>query len=437
MSEYKISRFTNVIKKEDYILHNTLYNTVIRVFSDEHKKIFDDLLEKKGFSIDNDIDKEFIDTLKVNNMIVSVNEDEIATLNCMFNDYVNDGCLMLTLIVTRLCNFKCPYCYEQSEKKVMSKEVYNLIIEYIINRIENENIHSVNVTFFGGEPTLESENIISFLEKLHEKNNELHKPAYIYGGIVSNGYLLLPEIIDKFICYNINYYQVTVDGFADSHNKSRILSSGGNSWDKIIDNLKYFKQIEGNFTVQIRGNVTPEMYENIDNWLFFLKDNFGDDERFVFHFETAKNLGAMKDETMCLCTNESDVIKHITDYAKDNGLKLDLDCFYVNRFSMVCYASKKNAMVIDYDGAIKRCTGSMLDNEVNYCGNIRELRSFENYKQIAAWTSYGLHERCYSCPILPICYGRKCPVGVSNEDYCEELRNVYYAQLRYLYEKKE
>ena len=429
--KYKMSRFTNIIEKgEDYVLHNTISGSLMRVYDGEHKKIIDNLKEKEMFDLDEEkeiSDPEFIDVLKDNNMIVIYAEDEMATLNQLFYDYENDGSMEITLIVTRLCNFKCPYCYEESENKKLTKDIYDNVIDYIINKIENNGINRVHVSFFGGEPTLEAKNIIQFMKNLNKRNSELSKPANINGGITTNGYLLTKDMVDDFLKCKISFYQITIDGFPETHNKSRILADGSGTWDRIIENVKYFKTKEENFTVTLRGNVTPSMYEKMDEWLDFINDNFGDDKRFNVHFETAKDLGVMKDSSIDLCTDENKIVTSIINKVIEKKINMDLSHMDLSRFSMVCYAAKKNSMVVDWDGTIKRCTSTVLDHPLNCCGNIKDEISIDDYKLSAAWTSYELLDKCIKCKMLPICYGKRCPASECSPSSCDNMESLYYA----------
>lgn len=434
--KYKMSRFTNIIEKgEDYVLHNTISGSLMRVYDGEHKKIIDNLKEKEMFDLDEEkeiSDPEFIDVLKDNNMIVIYAEDEMATLNQLFYDYENDGSMEITLIVTRLCNFKCPYCYEESENKIMSQNVYDHVIDYVINKIENNGINRVHISFFGGEPTLEAKNIIQFMTKLNKRNNELERPAIINGGITTNGYLLTKEVVDEFLKCNIRFYQITIDGFPETHNNSRILADGSGTWDRIIENVKYFKTLKDDFIITIRGNVTPEMYKNIDKWLDYINENFGNDNRFDVHFETAKDLGVMKDSSIDLCNNESEIIDSIINKVIEKNMNLDFSHMDLSRFSMICYAAKKNSMVVDWDGTIKRCTSTLLDHPLNCCGNITDTINVNDYKLSAAWTACNMIDRCYECEVLPICYGRKCPASEFSKGSCDKMVSLYYSGINNL-----
>lgn len=104
----KISRFTNIIKKDGiYLLHNTLVNSVVRINAESRQKFIDTIESGKSFSLDpND---NFHLTLQALNMIVDESEDEVASLNSQFFMFEHSSELHIMLIVTRRCNFRCAY----------------------------------------------------------------------------------------------------------------------------------------------------------------------------------------------------------------------------------------------------------------------------------------------------------------------------------------
>ena len=66
----KLSKFANVLKNEQsYIIHQTLYNSIMSVDSDEYKKIIDNLLINKTIDDYTD-DNEFYKALVDQNILV-------------------------------------------------------------------------------------------------------------------------------------------------------------------------------------------------------------------------------------------------------------------------------------------------------------------------------------------------------------------------------
>ena len=427
----KYSRFNNVLRKEDYLVHNTLADTVLKVNKPELKQIIDDLSNGKPFTFDPD--NKFHATLKNLNMLVEDSEDEMNTLNSMFFNFEHNSELGIVMLVTRKCNFRCPYCYEEYIDSDMPPEVFDNIHNFIINRIKKAHFKVVYVSFFGGEPTLMSKEIIAFMQRLLKENSELPEPASIHGVITTNGYLLTPEVIDQFVENHITRYQITVDGLEESHNSSRYLIGKQGTWKQIISNLQHFKKVNAkNLRVMIRSNVTPAIYAEIDEWLAYLNENFNQ-YPYCFHFETAKDFGHMNDESFGLLNDEGAVIVDVMDRAKKYKLPLEIVGFHTTPFSLVCYAARQFTYVIDYDGGVKKCTSSSLDEPYNCVGQLMDKGLSLDFKKSAQWTSYDLGEPCKECPILPICYMRKCPVARKAYHQCKMLIDEYWKALEYMY----
>lgn len=430
----KLSKFTNILRKDDaYLLHNTLANSVIRINSPELRLLTDNLFEKRTVD-DNEVKKTgFLKELVDLNMIVQESEDEDATLNYNYFHFEHSSELYVMLIVTRRCNFRCAYCYEETETRDMGANVFEDTISFIISQINNNHFKNVHISFFGGEPTLMSEEIIKFMEKLIAENEKLTSPAEIKAMMTTNGYLLDKNMLLKFVKNKIVRYQITVDGLEDSHNKSRYLINGQGTWQTIINNLKGFKEIDDpSLSVLFRSNITPDCYEKIDDWLEFLHDNFAD-RIYRFHFEAAKNFGRMNDEEFKLIEDETDVVMDIIRHAKKWKLPLELVGFGTMPFSAMCYAARHFSYIIDCNGIVKKCTSGSLDEPYNEVGKLSSNGLELDLKKVAQWTSYNLDENCKDCDILPICYKRKCPAAKNNYGGCKFLRESYYSGLEYYY----
>ena len=78
--------------------------------------------------------------------------------------------------------------------------------------------------------------------------------------------------------------------------------------------------------------------------------------------------------------------------------------------AVVCYATKHNDYIIDYDGSILKCTLS-LDDELNKIGTLHndgtmEIDEAKHSKWVGKKTQ--LADICKQCKVLPLCYGGRC-----------------------------
>ena len=184
-----ISKYTNIIKEDGrYLLHNSMYNTALMVYNRDLRGFINSIETRIPF--EESKSNKFHNILKSLCMIVDENEDELATLNSRFFYFEHSSELYIMLIVTRRCNFRCAYCYEDYINSDMHPEVFKNVRRFIIDQINKNHYKNIYVSFFGGEPTLMAEEINGFMEELLKENADLPSPAYIRAIITTNGYLL-------------------------------------------------------------------------------------------------------------------------------------------------------------------------------------------------------------------------------------------------------
>lgn len=431
--QFRWSKFSNYIIKDGVLLiHNALRNSAIKVFSEKNLNLIKEIIN--GLPFIPDLNDEFQLLLRELGIIVDEDSNEIALLNQQFFVFEHNAPLAITLIVTRRCNFRCAYCYEDYKNEDMSESVFTALRKYIIRQISERRYKRVQLSFFGGEPTLMADKINLFLDSLLNENKQLDFPAEITALMTTNGYLLDRNMLDTFIDNHIYRYQITVDGMREEHDKSRYLENKKGTWDKVLSNLNSFKHIDNpNVSVLLRTNITPPIYANIDTWLDYIKNNFAE-RKYQVHLEIAKDFGHMNDSAFQLIQDDITVMKDVIDRCKKRNISLHLIGFQTTPFSMICYAGRHSSFVVDTDGRVKKCTATALDEHFNEIGKIKENGFMQlDAMKTARWTSYQLNEKCLSCAILPLCYQRKCPYAHDYLPQCNLSLECYYKGLEYKY----
>lgn len=172
------------------------------------------------------------------------------------------------LFLTNRCNLDCVYCYEKNRTGDMSKETMKAAIDYLVNNYNAEYqvrpMENVTFTFFGGEPLLNFPVVKYGLEYLRQKTDEIKFKAGTH--ILTNGSILTDEMIAFFKeikpYTNFNWHiQVSVDGCEETHNGNRKFKNGQNSYAKVRDNIRIFKEIFP--SVGIRQTITPANIGNL------------------------------------------------------------------------------------------------------------------------------------------------------------------------------
>ena len=245
----KKSKYNFVYKREngDVVIYNTYSKAVILLTDQEYQHYITSDYEK-------------IDTVqyKENGILIDDDFDELHFLKYMhYKAKFSRHNLHLTIAPTLDCNFDCPYCYENRRNGKMSKEVQDALIDFVKDRI-NEGTENIDISWYGGEPLLYFD-IVEYLalkiRKLAE-DNDCGLKMYI----VTNGYLLSKDVIRRLDEIGIIRVQITLDGLAEHHDKSRPLRNGGRTFDRIFTNLELFE--DSPIQVVIRMNVDNNNYSD-------------------------------------------------------------------------------------------------------------------------------------------------------------------------------
>ncbi len=408
----KCSYYNFILEQADKscILYNSLSGVIISVTGEELERIRRILGSKEIFYNKND---DVINVLYEKGVLVEADRDELEYLQFLYGqEVVKNNVLSLMLITTRQCNLRCVYCYEKHENLAMDESVYKSIGLYIGNSLKEHKYAGINITLFGGEPFIEYNNVIKFLEDVNRICEKYNVP--FWAGATSNGALITPGRFEKLYSLGVSYYQITIDGMEDTHDLYRRSADGRGSFKKIVENLKYMDSTDYDFEVTVRTNFNKEIFANAKEFYQFIANNFG--SRFHVYYEGIKKLGGSNDESLdVLDKNEvSENSVDIAAYIRELGIKNDVIDEMTLPFSRVCYATKHNDYLIDYDGSVLKCTLS-LDDDLNKIGKLHkdgtmEIDDYKHAKWVGKKTQ--LEDQCKQCRVLPLCYGGRCVNGL-------------------------
>lgn len=125
-----------------------------------------------------------------------------------------------TFIVSYDCNFRCPYCYENSisnageswTRKTFTPELVDKAYEAMIQIQSNRDLHIKQIDLYGGEPLLAyNRNIVEYIIKKGLPYN------YTFRAI-TNGYDL-DQYEDLLSPSMIGHLQITIDGIKERYVK--------------------------------------------------------------------------------------------------------------------------------------------------------------------------------------------------------------------------
>lgn len=245
----KQSRF-NVIDKgnQPTLVYNSYSGAIVALDAEYEKALFAN--GANGPS-------EIVDNLMDAGLLVSDGLDEIEHLK-----EISSACRMqskslsFTIAPTLNCNFRCPYCYEDGKRYgSMSDQCVDQVIKHINGMALDNQADSLQIAWYGGEPLLAIETVEKITRGI--RSDEILFNA----SMVTNGYFLDGKTAELLAKNGVTHVQVTVDGPPEIHNQRRCLPSGGDTFNRIIDNVK---RASAYFNVILRVNVDPTNGDQID-----------------------------------------------------------------------------------------------------------------------------------------------------------------------------
>lgn len=394
MSGYQFSKFAKLfVSQGGCFLYSSLTNSFAKI-----EETLYEALSRGDFS---DLSEEDIQTLSKMKVIGVDDETERDKIKFkLLSSRFNPTHLTLTLNPTLACNFACRYCFEgQLPNQYMTDETEDAIVEFVKKHSMAKVIH---VTWFGGEPLLAFNRIISLTEKLKSLGKGYE------AGMISNGYLLTQDKIRKFRELGINRVQITIDGAEYTHDKRRPLRSGAPTFDTIVNNIRRAQDIDDKLLIIVRVNLDETNQNDYDSVIdLFPSKDFP--SVIVYPAFVSTN-----NESRAGCIFDDDeiarfFIKQYYDYGRYTSH------FYPTFNKGACAARNPNSFIIGPSGELYKCWNDV-GIESNAFGNV--LGEITNEKVLYQYLMKAdaiFDKECDECTFMPVCSGG-CPyVRIQNE----------------------
>ena len=387
----KSSIYNSLIPLEGkyYLLYNS-YSDKYIILSQKLKDLFEetsiDCLEKYNHIL--------FQQLKEAHCIIDNSVDEQKELQAMADNIrLNYSDYHLIINPTLNCNFRCWYCYESHiPNSKITNETLIRIYNHINLVLENKRLEAFKLSFFGGEPLLYFEDIvvpiIKFLSTACKATNTKYN---IY--FTSNAYLLTEERIKILSKYNVNAFQITLDGSKDFHNKVRIAKMSGDSYSRIISNV--IALIKNKIFVILRINYTIDNIISLGDIVEDLLVLNEEDKKLIsidFQKVWQVNMGELQDHEVLIERAIQKFLDHNFSVSHKN----------MDMLRNPCYADLLNEVLINYDGLVYKCTA----RDFNKAESIGSLEKDGNIKYNDNYIfNTQLSSECLVCRIAPLCGG--------------------------------
>ena len=307
--------------------------------------------------------------------------------------------LRIIVVLNLDCNLACTYCFEGSRKGkwYLSDEIEGQLVSFVKQR-DLADKKSIIITFYGGEPLLSTERIVSLSEKIGAAAAE--RGLEYEFGMVTNGTLLKPDVVRKLVPLGFRNAKVTLDGPRDVHDRFRPFRTGAGSFDVIVRNIRDACDL---IRIQIGGNYTQESYKDFPPLLdLLMAEGLTPDKIPVVKFDPvmreSAEFGAPDFHDGCASVNEP-WISEATLFLREEILKRGYRTQKV--MPSPCMIDMDDSFVVNYDGRLYKCPG-LIGREQCCIGSLSSgVREYRAFHGLDSWKN----EECLDCRYLPLCFG--------------------------------
>lgn len=348
----KIINKTFVKEYEDTFLFLNPFNSVLQE------------LPKYNLSLDEFVSKNK-ETL-VDSCIIYENDDLYYDITDFFTNTskYNLDHISITDSMWFNCNLKCTYCIQQSvnnEENFLSWREKLILWKSISNLMNSKSLH---ITFFGGEPFLNTKYISDLLDNACKEELNITSCS-----AVTNGTLVSEEAIEILNKYPFNSLQITLDGPKEIHNKQRISKNDTGSYSTIIDNIHTLLEktsvnvIINTVLSMSNHNVYMELVDDIIEE--FSSYVFGDHPRIIFNMGLEctpyNGPGSLKNNSLLCKENIHIYYNLLKKLINKNVLLLNF------MSSVTCIRTSFNEFVIGPNGDLFNCISGIGIKDFKIC----------------------------------------------------------------------
>lgn len=404
----KSSRYNVLVDRSGF---SYWYNTLNKSFF----KISAGLGEKIRVCIDaGDLDslpESLISKLKDGGFIVDNDMDELEIVRKNNRKSIEDKNYFLIILPTLDCNYHCWYCIQDHVESKMSPETLNRILKHIDHMVDTEKIESLHIEWFGGEPFMYFEDVISPIsEYARNKCGEAGIP--FMNTSTTNGYYLSPDVIERCREYDFRHFQITLDGNKEFHDKVKFRKGCESTFVHVLENINRLLSYSKEATVSLRINYT---HRNLNEAIVDEVNTYIEaDNRSRICIVPRKVWQEEKDNSFNV------ILSEILDRFRESGYVVEYWSPVYNYIP--CYANKRYYTTVNFNGNVVKCTA---------CNDLyeKEPKGMLEEDGTVSWTpgfdtKYSEptfeNERCLGCNKLPICMGL-CPrEHVNGMTYCKD-----------------
>lgn len=388
--KYKLSQYIIQTEYENEILIlHTITWSIYALTKEEYKNIlYNNTLIKNKLVIPIDLNESYIANEVYKNRMTKPILPTYDTI---------DGFVILT---TTACNARCAYCYENDikHKETMTIETAKNIVNFIQNKKSSKK--PIKIQWFGGEPLLNKCVIDYITNKLYELNIPFTST------LITNGFLLDNETINKIDFWKIESIQITLDGINEEYNKIKnFVYDDVDAYLTVINNINNILK-NTNTIINIRFNASNDNIFKLYDEIEMLKNEFNEyyNKKISFYIAPLFEYIKTPENAVNGFWDELDKLSKIVKVYKLDKCEeeLGLKTHKRHRIDNMCMAYNATSIAIMPDGKFTPCEHI---REEDVFGNV--IDGITDKSVIEKWQCFDTEHIEYckqsECPLHPMC----------------------------------
>src|SRR5574344_3050699 len=343
--------------------------------------------------------EKFINKMKAEGFILDDNQDEY---HLVMNDYKKSSMpdfYRLMILPTYRCNLSCWYCIQDHRNIDMAKETANKVKKHIRKYLTDNQIKKFEISWFGGEPLVKYDIVRDISSSAKQICNELG--INMTCEITTNSLLLNKERILQLKDCNVDFFQITIDGTREEHNKVKHIPHK-DTFTMALNNIKDILDLITDCSIGLRINYSSKM-QNPQ----LIIDQIGEIISPEYRKRIDLNIQKVWQEKDSILNEKK--FEGLIQYSKANNFKTSV--VHNGR----CYVDNKHDNTILPNGSVDICDHEGFD--VIGRASLTEEGDVKWEKELKCFQYSIIKENiiCNKCKHMPLC-GGPCPAK-RNEFY--------------------
>ena len=394
------------ISYKDYAIVETLMDH-LPVFSEKYPDLYA-AMKKSGFIIDSDFDE--LAYLKLRNkQCVFIDKDYHITINPTLD-----------------CNLKCWYCSVdfkgvKHNRERMSDDIVRGVNSHISDLMEQQKAQSLHLAWFGGEPLMYFDEVISNISAFTVQAISDKKIKFSQQ-ITTNATLLNADRVRQMKDWRFISFQIPIDGNEHRHNRIKYYADKKGTYREIINNINMIADTIPNVHIAVRINYDKQTLKNI---LDIIPD---------FSEKTKKSIMVDFQRVWQVpCTEtERELLKTAKDAFRTAGFTSGFWAYRPKSYKC-CYADSYYYYAINYDGKVYKCTARDYGEDLQVGELLPSGKIVWNEGRLSKFYEKASYENelCEKCNMLPLCMGpciqKNYDTNVKNKPFHCQYENVEYS----------